>query len=364
MKPSPPKNGAKDRSRDTGGPAVTAACAALLVFVSISGHASGATRVRLQAGTSFTVRLDDGVSTRWTRFSGLVRATLVQDILTPDGRIVLPAGTKVKVAIVESKRAGHLVGRAKLRLRLHSVVTPEGREVPLDGYPNQINGKRVDREGTARGRRGWGKDVLMTITGPAVGAGIGLQVGGPWGLPAGAGGGVLVAGAWTVIRRGPDLEIPAHTTIEFVLGRPVTLAATEERVLLAENSVSTAAWGADQIMPPSLDLRSMIEASNTDPAAVLRQLQRLKFKNRPSVDKTFGIYLEGLCRLRLGEKAKAAKLLRQAFLEARTGHFPPEARAEIARNLVLALRAADPNWAADPLLSDPEVQSALVQEEP
>ena len=40
----------------------------------------------------------------------------------------------------------------------------------------------------------------------------------------------------------------------------------------------------------------------------------------------------------------------------------PAARAEMARNLVVIMRATEKDWQRDPLLNDPRVQRALVEE--
>jgi hypothetical protein len=54
--------------------------------------------------------------------------------------------------------------------------------------------------------------------------------------------------------------------------------------------------------------------------------------------------------------------MREAYREAQNWTLPPQARAEMARNLIYILRATESDWERDPLLNDPQVQAALVEE--
>src|ERR1035441_421580 len=77
-----------------------------------------ANRIRVEAGTKLPVRLERGIGTKdfkqWHSFGPVrtVAGTLMQDIVSSDGRVALPAGTHISVAVLEDKRAGHLMGRS------------------------------------------------------------------------------------------------------------------------------------------------------------------------------------------------------------------------------------------------------------
>ena len=137
----------------------------IVVLTSLAYPIRAATRVRVEAGTKLPVRIERGISTKdfnqWHSFGPVhtVSGTLIQDIVAPDGQIALPAGTKISVAVLECKRAGHLMGRSKLRVGLYSVATPNGAVIPVDGYPTTLNYHHVDREGTEHGHRGLVKDA-------------------------------------------------------------------------------------------------------------------------------------------------------------------------------------------------------------
>jgi hypothetical protein len=340
-----------------------------LVLTCLAHPLHAVPRVRVEAGTKLPVRLDRGVGTKdpnnkWHTFgpTRTVSGTLMQDIVTPNGQVALPVGTKVNVALLESKRAGHLMGRSKLRLGLYSAATPNGEVIPIDGYPTTLNHRKVDREGTEHGRRGLVKDAAVDLASVTTGAGVGFAVAGPIGAAVGGGGGLLIAAAWTVVRRGPDITIPANTVVEFVLGRPGSFVPTGE-VVDDGATLKTSRWGRGEMIPPADDLLALAEELSTDPDGVLQQLKEIRFKERPSVDRTFAKYLEAMARYQKGDHGKETlKLMQEAYRESLTSVLPAPARAEMARNLVMVIRSAEADWERDPLLNDPQVQAALVEE--
>ena len=342
----------------------------LIVFAltCIPNAARAGTRIRVGAGTKLAVRLERSVGTKdyykWKSFGPVrtVSGTLVQDVVAPDGQVALPSGTRISLAVLESKRAGHITGRSKLRLGLYSVTTPNGEVIPVDGYPTKLNRSKVDREGTAHGHRGLIKDGAVDIASVGVAAGAGFAVAGPIGAAVGGGGGLLIAAAWTVVRRGPDLIVPAGTVVEFVIGRPVSFVPTGE-VVDDGARLESSRWGRGEVIPPSEDLLAMSDQLETDPDGVLEQLKDIRFKERPAVDRTFAKYLEAVARYQKGDHGDGTlKLMREAYRESQTSPLTDQARAEIARNLVVMIRGTEADWERDPLLKDPRVQAALVED--
>jgi hypothetical protein len=340
----------------------------ILVLTCLAYPIQAGTRLRVEAGTKLPVRLERSVGTKdfyqWRSFGPVrtVSGTLVQDIVAPDGQVALPAGTKISVAVLESKRAGHLVGRSKLRLGLYSVTTPNGEVIPVDGYPTTLNHRKVDREGTARGHRGLVKDAAVDMASVTTGAGVGFAVAGPFGAAVGGGGGLLIAAMWTLVRRGSDVVVPAGTVVEFVIGRPVSFVPTGE-VVDDGAKLQASRWGRGEAIPPADDLLAMADQLNTDPDGVLEQLKEIRLKERSGVDRTFAKYLEAMARYQKGDRSKETlKLMREAYREGQTSPLTAPARAEMARNLVVMIRAIETDWEHDPLLNDPQVQAALVEE--
>jgi hypothetical protein len=340
----------------------------VLAFVCLPSSAQATEWLRVEPGTKIPVRLERSVGTKdfyqWHSFGDVrtVSGTLMQDLVTSDGQVALRAGTKISLAVLESKRAGHVEGRSRLRLGLYSVVTPDGRVIPLDGYPNQLNHHKADNEGTAHGSRGLIKDAGVDFGSVTIGAGAGFVAAGPVGAALGAGGGLLVAAIWTVARRGPDLVVPAGTVVDFVLGRPASFIGTGDAVDDG-TQLRPARWGAGLSIPPSEDLLELADRVDTDPNGVLRQLKEMSFRNRPPVDRTFAKYLQADARFQAGDhSSEPLNLMREAYNDAQKTNLPDSARAEMARNLVVIMRATEKDWERDPLLNDPRVQGALVEE--
>jgi hypothetical protein len=300
----------------------------------------------------------------------------MQDLITSDGQMAMPSGTKIRIAVLESKRAGHITGRSRLRLGLYSVRTQYGEVIPLDGYPTDLNHHKADREGTAHGSRGLVKDGAIDMSSVMIGGAAGFVAAGPPGAAIGVGGGLLIAAIWTVARRGPDLVVPAGTELEFVLGRPISLVATGDFVDSGANRLQPSNWGSawepsrsgpatwnrTQFITPSEDLLALSDQLETDPDGVLQQLRQIRFRERSGVDRAFAKYLQAVARFQKGDHSRdTLNLMREAYSEARTSALPPQARAEMARNLVFILRATERDWERDPLLGDPQVQAALVE---
>lgn len=357
-------------------PSVLAEICVLAAIAVLGPCAARAQRVTLEPGEQLAVRLDETVSTKNHYFGPILEATLDQDVLASNGRVAIPAGSTIKMAMAEFKRAGHVVGRAAIRLRLYSVVLPDGTEIPLDGYPTRIEGgPKPGHEGTFHGHRGLVKDAAFESSAIAVGAGAGFLVGGPLGLPVGAGAGLLTAGIWFLARRGPDLVLPAGLVIEFTLARPASVHLANPAVQSgyfqggdppadppSADPSEGAVWGQGLTLPPSADLVAMLNGVE-EPREVLSRLDKIDLRNRSESDRVFATYLRGLCEWRLERPKQALGDFEAAYAGSKRLDFPMEAQDEIARNLVIALKATTKHWAASPLMSDPELQAVLVEPE-
>jgi hypothetical protein len=357
---------------------VVSGLAIAVTLITTSGLAQ---RVEIGQGVRLAVRLDETISTKNHYFGPIIQATLDQDVLDSRGRVVLPAGSTIKLAMAEFKRAGRMVGRARLRLRLFSAVLPDGTETPLDGYPTRLEGgPKPGSEGTLHGHRRLFKDAGIESSVILVGAGAGFAVGGPLGLPVGTAAGLLTAGIYFVARRGPDLVLPAGTVIEFTLDRPAAVnelawdpppansfsyrssAYTNNDPAYSNADPQADVWGQGLAVPPSAALVSLLDQVS-DPKTVLNDLDHMSFRNRSDSDRVFAMYLRGLCDLELSKPKKALDELERAYLGAKRLSLPRPAQSEIAKNLILALKASSKNWQGSPLMNDPELQAALVEPE-
>jgi len=96
---------------------------------------------------------------------------------------------------------------------------------------------------------------------------------------------------------------------------------------------------------------------------VLVQLREVRINERPPVDRAFAKYLRATARFQEGDRSQATlTLMREAYSEAQSLALPAAARTEMARNLVLIMRATERDWERDPLLNNRAVQAVLVED--
>src|SRR5436309_8653058 len=154
--------------------------------------------ITVPAGTKFAVILQNGISTRSAKPGDSVYFQTAFPV-TQDNRIVIPVGSYIRGSLLESKRPGRIKGKGEFRLRLESLILPNGYTVDLMAAPRSADtGGRetTDSEGKVTGPGGKGRDAgtiaQTTVTGAGIGAiargakgaGIGAGIGGLAGLAA------------------------------------------------------------------------------------------------------------------------------------------------------------------------------------
>lgn len=177
------------------------------------------------AGTRLAVVLENGVSTRSAKAGDSLYFHTAFPV-TENNQVVIPVGSYLRGSLLESKRPGRIKGRGEFRMRLESLIFPNGYTVDLLAAPRSADtgGKETtDSEGKVTSEGGKGKDA-GTVAGTTVtGAGIGAIAGGGKGAGIGAGiGGLLGLGA-VLLTRGPEAQLPRGTTLDIVLERELTL---------------------------------------------------------------------------------------------------------------------------------------------
>jgi len=151
----------------------------------------------LPAGTVLPVRFETTISSASSRPEDKVLAVVRENVLDPDGGIVIPAGSELRGRVVSAQRAGKVKGRSYLAVSFDSV---------------EVNG-RVHRVSTNRlgvqGRSGAKKDAVIIGGGTSAGALVGAIADGKGGAAKGA----LIGGATgtgvVLATRGPEVVIPA-----------------------------------------------------------------------------------------------------------------------------------------------------------
>jgi hypothetical protein len=143
------------------------------------------------SGTTFTVRFDNQVSTRYASEGSTFTTTLTHALTDDQGRTVVPAGATVRGRVTRSVASGGGLGRdAALSVTLTS-ISYNGSTYPIDvSMVDAPNVRRVSRQGRGQtaatvaggaalggiAGRVMGRDRRSTAIGAAVGAAAGTGV--------------------------------------------------------------------------------------------------------------------------------------------------------------------------------------------
>jgi hypothetical protein len=189
-----------------------------------AAHAPGK-RLIVPSGTRLAVVLENGISTRSAKAGDSLYFHTAFPV-TQNNQVVIPVGSYLRGSLLESKRPGRVKGRGEFRMRLESLILPNGYTVDLLAAPRSADtgGKETtDPEGKVTGEGGKGKDVGTVATTTVTGAGIGAIAGGAKGAGIGAGVGGLIGLGAILLTRGPEAQLPRGTTMDIVLERELTM---------------------------------------------------------------------------------------------------------------------------------------------
>jgi len=187
------------------------------------------TNIIVPSGTRVAVVLENGISTRGAK-AGDSLYFRTSFPITQSNRIVIPVGSYLRGELLESKRPGRIKGRGEFRMRLNTLIFPNGYTVDLNAAPRSADtgGKEtMDPEGKVTGPGGKGRDVGTVATTTVTGAGIGAIAGGAKGAGIGAGIGGLAGLGAVLLTRGPEAELPRGSTLDIVLEHALTLDGTQ-----------------------------------------------------------------------------------------------------------------------------------------
>lgn len=189
--------------------------------------------ILVPAGTRLGVILENGISTRSAKPGDSVYLRTNFPI-TESNRIVIPIGSYIRGEILESKRPGRVKGKGELRMKLNTLIFPNGYTVNLNAAPRSADtgGKEtMDSEGKVNSAGGKGVDtptiVRTTAETTGVGTAVGAISGGAKGAGIGAGVGLLTGIAAIMLTRGPDAQIPRGSTLDLVLEHSVALDSSQ-----------------------------------------------------------------------------------------------------------------------------------------
>jgi len=192
-------------------------------------QASPGGNVVIPSGTRVGVVLQNGISTRNAKQGDSVYLQTSFPI-TVGNRIVIPVGSYLRGELLESKRPGRVKGRGEFRMKLNTLILPNGYTVDLNAAPRSADsgGKEtMDEEGKVTGGGDKGKKAETVATTTATGAGIGAIADRAKGAGIGAGIGAVAGLAAVLMTRGPEAELPRGSTMDVVLEHDLTLDGSQ-----------------------------------------------------------------------------------------------------------------------------------------
>jgi hypothetical protein len=165
--------------------------------------------IYIPASSVIGLELDTTVTSERARIEDRVDARVTRDVFA-DGRLAIPAGSRVIGAVSLVERGGKVKERARLGVRFHTLVLANGRHVQLRTEP-------IYREGESPANESSKKIGGAAIGGAVLGAILGGKKGAIAGATAGAAGGTaaVMAGG-----RNPA-TLPIGTVVTVKLAAPV-----------------------------------------------------------------------------------------------------------------------------------------------
>jgi len=186
-------------------------------------------KIRIPAGTRVAVVLENGISTRGAKAGDSVYFHTSFPI-TQNNHVIVPVGSYLRGELIESKRPGRVKGRGEFRMRLDTLIFPNGYTLDLNATPRSADsgGKEtMDSEGKITGGSGKGKDAQTVAETTAAGAGIGAIADRAKGLGIGAGIGAVAGLGAVLLTRGPEAELPRGSTLDIVLEHELALDGSQ-----------------------------------------------------------------------------------------------------------------------------------------
>jgi len=186
--------------------------------------------ILIPTGTRIGVILENGISTATAKPGDSVYFRTSFPI-TINNKVIVPVGSYLRGEVTDSKRPGRVKGRGELRIRLNTMVFPNGYTVDMNAEPHSADGGQVktDSEGKMTGPGGKGKDATTVATTTATGAGIGAIADGGKGAGIGAGIGAAAGLAAVLLSRGPDAQLQRGATMDLVLEHDLELDSDQIR---------------------------------------------------------------------------------------------------------------------------------------
>ncbi|HEU4681529.1 MAG TPA: hypothetical protein VFS51_07285, partial [Gemmatimonadales bacterium] len=167
----------------------------------------------LAAGTAISAKFDAGINSRTHKVGQKLTGTVSSDVKDKNGRVVIPAGSKVHItiaAIHESERKSDKTGKL--------VLTPTKVVIAGRSYP--VTGSAVALDRTLQDRKTNAGDIAKVGVGAGAGALLGTAVSGGSTKGAVIGGiaGAAVGTQRAVETQDRDVVVPVGSRLKVTLG--------------------------------------------------------------------------------------------------------------------------------------------------
>ena len=174
------------------------------------------TEVTVPADSVMGLRIETSLSSETARVEERVEARVTRDVRA-EGRVAIPAGSRVIGSVSVVDRGGRMKEQARLGVRFHTVILADGTEVPLQTDTIYRVGESPSSASAAKiGGGAIGGAILGAILGGGKGAAIGGAVG------AGGGTAAVMAGG----RRAATISAGSPVTVKVL--SPVTVNVEKE----------------------------------------------------------------------------------------------------------------------------------------
>lgn len=181
----------------------------------------------LAAGTNFTVRLSDDLSTHDTHRGDSFRGVVAGNVYK-DGRIIIPAGSGIRGVVTQVSQGHHVGPHATLHLRPEEIVLPDGTMYHIDAVALESSapGTRTNVEGSIVASHHYAKDAVEYSAGAGAGAATGALVAGPVGAGVGSLVGAGLVSTHMLIGHPEAANVPEGSLLVFSLTQPMSMTPT------------------------------------------------------------------------------------------------------------------------------------------
>jgi hypothetical protein len=160
--------------------------------------------------TPILVTLDQTLASDQNTAGDRFDATVSEPVVV-EGKTVIPQGAHAEGLVVDARKSGRLMGRARLQLTLQTVA--------VNGQNYEVRTTSSSRIGRDHKKRNWawigGGAAGGAVIGALAGGGKGALIGGPVGAGAGT--------AAALLTGKKDIKLRAETPLQFELAEPVTI---------------------------------------------------------------------------------------------------------------------------------------------